>query len=204
MSFVEVFADVGCPFTHVGLRRLVERRDALGRQDVVLRVRAWPLELVNGVAIDPAEVTEEIVELQRDAAPDLFGQYSPANFPTSSLPALDLAHAAARVDDRTGEQVSLALRTALFEEGRDIADPTVLEAIARVYGVTVSAELDRAAVLSDWKEGVARGVEGSPHFFVADQSWFCPSLDIRRVDGRLKVSTDPAAFNAFLDECFGQ
>jgi hypothetical protein len=44
---VEVFADVGCPFAHVGLRRFVERRDELGRDDVVLWVRAWPLELVN-------------------------------------------------------------------------------------------------------------------------------------------------------------
>jgi hypothetical protein len=45
---VEVFADVSCPFAHVGLRRLVEQRDKLARDDIVLRVRAWPLELVNG------------------------------------------------------------------------------------------------------------------------------------------------------------
>lgn len=44
---VEVFADITCPFTHVGLRRLVRHRESVGRNDVVLRVRAWPLELVN-------------------------------------------------------------------------------------------------------------------------------------------------------------
>src|SRR6478735_6336015 len=40
---IEVFADVRCPFAHVGLRRLVERRRALGRDDVRLVVRAWPM-----------------------------------------------------------------------------------------------------------------------------------------------------------------
>ena len=31
MTVIEVFADVTCPFTHVGLRRFVERRGELGR-----------------------------------------------------------------------------------------------------------------------------------------------------------------------------
>ena len=33
---VEVFADVLCPFAHVGIRRFVERRHAAGRDDVRL------------------------------------------------------------------------------------------------------------------------------------------------------------------------
>jgi hypothetical protein len=37
---LEVFADVWVPFTHVVLRRLVEQRARLGRDDVVVRVRA--------------------------------------------------------------------------------------------------------------------------------------------------------------------
>src|SRR3954464_13451066 len=44
---IEVFADVACPFTHVGLCRLVARRRE-SNSDAVLWVRAWPLELVNG------------------------------------------------------------------------------------------------------------------------------------------------------------
>ena len=48
MRTIEVFADVLCPFTHVGLRAVAEQRARAGRDDVVIRVRAWPLELVNG------------------------------------------------------------------------------------------------------------------------------------------------------------
>jgi len=56
-------------------------------------------------------------------------------------------------------------------------------------------------VLADWQEGRARGVIGSPHFFVGDESWFCPSLDIRRVDGRLLIRSDPGAFATFIEHC---
>ena len=58
VSTVEVFADVLCPFTHVGLPRFVDRRRALGRADVTLQVRAWPLEIVNGQPLDPPFIAE--------------------------------------------------------------------------------------------------------------------------------------------------
>ena len=51
MSAIEVYADVWCPFAHVGLHYVVERRSALGRGDVLLDIRAWPLELVNGAPL---------------------------------------------------------------------------------------------------------------------------------------------------------
>jgi len=38
MTIVEVFADVRCPFTHVGLRKLVERRPAVTQQVLPLEV----------------------------------------------------------------------------------------------------------------------------------------------------------------------
>lgn len=203
MSVIEVFADVSCPFTHVGLRRIVARRAELGRADVVLRVRAWPLELVNGEPLDAAFVAEEIEELRASVAPDLFAGFDEATFPSSSLAALDLAHAATRLSDAVAERVSLALRTALFEEGRDVADPQVLAEIAAAHGVAVDPEADRAGVLADWEEGRRRGVRGSPEFFAGGQGWFCPALDVRREDGRLVVTPDEATTVKFLEACFG-
>ena len=56
---IEVFADVACPFTHVGLRRFVERRAERGDPEPVhLRVRSWPLEVVNGQPLDPEHAAE--------------------------------------------------------------------------------------------------------------------------------------------------
>ena len=59
---VEVFADVVCPFAHVGLRRFVARRAELGRSRPLLLVRAWPLELVNAKPFDPASVARNVAE----------------------------------------------------------------------------------------------------------------------------------------------
>ena len=88
MTVVEVFADVACPFTHVGLRRFVERRAELGRGDVTLWVRAWPLEIVNSEPLDPHFIAEEIDDIREQVAPTLFAGFVEGSFPASSLPGL--------------------------------------------------------------------------------------------------------------------
>src|SRR5512144_512187 len=110
MIVIEVFADVVCPFTHVGLRRFVDRRAELGRADVTLRVRAWPLEIVNGQPLDPHFVAEEIDDIRRQIAPTLFRRFTETAFPSSSLPALTLAAAAYTASLTTRPQVGLSLR----------------------------------------------------------------------------------------------
>jgi hypothetical protein len=45
-------------------------------------------------------------------------------------------------------------------------------------------------------------VRGSPEFFAGGTGWFCPVLDVRRVDGRLVVTPDDATMARFLDACF--
>jgi predicted DsbA family dithiol-disulfide isomerase len=201
MATIEVFADVRCPFTHVGLRRLVDRRAVLGRADVGLRVRAWPLELVNDAPLDPAMIGEEVDALRLQVAPDLFTGFDPSRFPDSSLPGLTLAATAYGHSLGAGERVSLALRDALFEDGLEIAHDGVLLEIAAAAGVESPTEGARETVLADWEEGRQRGVVGSPHFFVGDEGFFCPSLDISRVDGELRVSSDRATFDAFVERC---
>ncbi len=201
MRTVEVFADVGCPFTHVGLRRFVERRGRAGGDEPVLVVRAWPLELVNGEPLDAGFIAEEVVSLREQVAPDLFAGFDPAAFPSTFLPALALARAAYALDLRTGETISLALRDALFERGLDVADERVLAEIAAAHGVEPPDEAARAGVLAEWEDGRRRGVRGSPEFFVGGRGYFCPSLDIRRVDGHLRIRPDPEAVEEFLAAC---
>jgi 2-hydroxychromene-2-carboxylate isomerase len=200
---VEVFADIGCPFTHVGLRRFVAERTRRGREDVMLWVRAWPLELVNGVAMDPDFIAEEIGELRAQLAGDLFGGFRPDRFPTSTEPALRLAAQGYAVDVHTGEAVSLALRHELFEKGEDVADPKVLERVAAQFGLADGSSA-ATLVLADHAEGQRRGVVGSPHFFTARGDYFCPALDITRDEGgHLHISLDSEGYAEFLESCFG-
>ncbi len=206
MPVLEVFADVSCPFTHVGLRRFVEQRSNRARPDVVLRVRAWPLELVNGSPLDPAFIAEEVDELRAQVAADLFVGFDQAAFPTSSIPAMALASAAYDHSDLAGERVSLALRQALFDEGRNIAEEAVLAQVAASAGLELPTDVGDATVRADWAAGVARDVIGSPHFFVDEhdeEGFFCPSLDIARDDaGHLHIQSDPTELTVFFDKIF--
>jgi predicted DsbA family dithiol-disulfide isomerase len=202
MTVIEVFADVACPFTHVGLRRFVERRAELGRSDVTLWVRAWPLEIVNGEPLDPHFIAEEVADIREQAAPTLFAGFVEGSFPASSLPALTLAAAAYAQGLATGERVSLALRELLFEQGVDVADTEVLGRLAADHDVPVDLA-DTRGVLDDHAEGVARGVIGSPHFFTPAGGFFCPALDVHRdAGGHLRITGDTLGFDRFVSTCF--
>lgn len=200
MTTIEVYADIWCPFTHVGLRRLVQRRAETGAV-FDLRVRAWPLELVNGAPMDPSFIAEEVEDLRSQVAPDLFTGFRADRFPTSTLAALALAEAAYDAGPGCGERISLALRDALFEDGRDIGRVEVLTDIADSEGLTLVDGDER--VRSSWATGVGRGVVGSPHFFAAGGGFFCPALHIERVDGHLRISPDHDAFDAFVTAAIG-
>ncbi len=202
MTVIEVFADVACPFTHVGLRRFVERRDEIGRPDVLLHMKSWPLEVVNGTPLDAGFIADEVAEIRRQVAPTLFVGFDQRSFPRSSLHALTLAAAAYRASIEVGERMSLALRELLFEDGVDIGDDDVLVRIARDNDLHVDLT-ETSPVHDEHAQGVARGVVGSPHFFTPEGGFFCPSLDVQRNDdGHLHITSDPAAFDEFIDACF--
>jgi predicted DsbA family dithiol-disulfide isomerase len=199
---VEVFADVTCPFAHVGLRRFVARREAVGFTRPILHVRAWPLELVNGELLERDLVAQHVAELRAQVAPDLFQAFDPEVLPLSSLPALELVAAAYEVSDVAGEHVSLEVRDALFEHGLDIADPDVLARIAAKGRIAVDHAAAERIVQRDYEEGQRRGVRGSPEFFLDGRGWYCPSLHIEQVDGTLRIEPDLDAIEAFLTACF--
>lgn len=197
VNVIQVYADVWCPFAHVGLHRVRQRRDEVGA-DAVLRVLPWPLELVNGKPMDAGFIGEEVDDIRSQVAPDLFQRFDAAAFPTTTLPVLALVEAAYEVDLATGERASLAVRDALFEQGRDVGDPAVLAELAAEFGVAAPTAAHDAAVLAAYDDGRARGVVGSPHFFTPDGAFFCPALDIRRVDGHLQIQAKAGMFDDFL------
>ena len=202
---VEVFADVVCPFAHVGLRRFRSFRTAKGSERPALRVRAWPLELVNGALLDTELNARHIDDLRRTVAPELFRRFDRDARATSSLLALKLCAAAYAVGDEAGERVSFAVRDAFFEQGLDISDPQVLEGIASVEGVTSwRSQVFEQAVLADFAESKRRGVRGSPEFFLDGRGWYCPSLHIDNVDGQLDIEPDTETAEAFLAACFAE
>lgn len=202
MTVIQVFADIGCPFAHVGLVRFVQRREAAGRSDVRLHVRAWPLEIVNGEPMDPRFIAEEIDQIAEQLATGLFDGFDADAFPSTSIPALALAAAAYRQDMPTGELVSLELRDLCFRQGRDVADASVLGDVASRHGLTATSA-DAEQVRTDLAAGRELDVTGSPHFFTPTGDFFCPALDVGHdAEGQLRIAPDPAGFDRFLDACF--
>jgi len=201
-GIVEVFADVTCPFAHVGLTRFVARRQALALTTPVLRVRAWPLELVNGELLDADLVSRHVEELRDQVAPDLFRSFDPDVLPLSSMPSLELVAAAYQRGDSAGERMSLRVRDALFEHGLDLARPEVLARLAATEGVQLPVPGTEQLVLDDYEAGRGLGVRGSPEFFLDGKGWYCPSLRIDKVGEALRIEPDLEQIQAFLDACF--
>lgn len=197
---VEVFADITCPFTHVGLKRVVEHVAELDHPIDVI-VRAWPLEWVNGAGLDVVAVQAKAVALHDHLGVDDFAGLRPDRWPATTIPALDLAGAAYERDAATGLAVSIELREALFERGLDVSDRRVLAEIATSHEVALPGApvSPSAAVLADYEAGRSRGVSGSPHFWVDHDDFFCPALDLGHdADGNITARFDTDGLARFF------
>jgi 2-hydroxychromene-2-carboxylate isomerase len=195
---LEVYADVACPFAHLSLRRLDEHRRRHDLQPPQLRVRPWPLELVNDMAHDPDQVADEVAALRSGPGADLFAGFDAPAFPTTTLPALVSEAAAYRAGPEIGERFSLAVRDALWEDGLDVADAGVLHQLRVDHGVPNPTDPDATAPRRAWEEGQRRGVRGSPHFFTPDGDFFCPALDIDHGGHDCSVTFNEAGFNRLV------
>ena len=199
---IEICADLWCPFAYAGLRSAIEVRDDSDRPETPIWVRSWPLEKINGAPLDPETTRSHAHELREQVVPELFSHVDEWNFPVSTLEPLALVARGYRVSPRIGEALSVALRTALFEEGRNISDMSVLEEFAARFETGLPDDEDRAAVFADYEEGRSRGVQGSPHFFCGDQGSFCPSLQItREPEGGLHIASNSSRLRTFLNGC---
>jgi predicted DsbA family dithiol-disulfide isomerase len=195
MQTVEVYADITCPFTHVGLKRVVqhvrEMSESAVSEPVEVIVRAWPLEWVNGTPLGVDAVLVKAAALSDQLGVDDFAGLRADVWPTTTIPALDLAASGYEHSAATGLAVSLELRAALFEHGEDVSSPDVLERIAAAHHLRVPSTEMSAAVQADYDSGRERGVKGSPHFFVGSDDFFCPALDLGHdADGHLTARFD--------------
>lgn len=198
MTTIEVFADITCPFTHVGLKRVIDHVGEMATPAEVI-VRAWPLEWVNGSPLVVDAVVVKAGALSEQLGVDDFSGLRADAWPATTIPALNLAASGYQVDAATGLAVSLELRAALFEHGENVDDPAVLARIAAAHDLAPPSTEPSAAVTADYDEGKRRGVKGSPHFFVASDDFFCPALDLGHDDeGHLTARFDAGMLAEFF------
>lgn len=174
-----VFSDIGCPWAHLAVYRLHATRARLGLEgEVTFEHRSFPLELFNDRPTPKLIVGAEIPVvggLDPSAGWQMW-QRPDAEWPVTTLPALEAVHAAKDQSLRASERLDRALRVAFFGQSRTISMRHEILAVARdCHGVDARAleeALDdgraRARVLADYDAARSSQVKGSPHLFFPD------------------------------------
>ena len=176
---IQVWSDLGCPWSHAVVWRLWDARRRLGLED---RVRfdhhAFPLELFTSEPT-PKGRTDAEWPVAATLAPRAGWQAWSApehEWPVTTLPAMEAVAAAKTQSLAASEALDRALRRAFWAESRCISLRHVVLEVANdtdaVDAVALASELDdgraRRAILDDW--AIARGdeVRGSAHLFAPD------------------------------------
>ena len=187
---VVLYSDIGCPWSHLAVYRLHEVRAGLGLDDDVrFDHRAFPLEVYNRRPT-PKRVLEAEIPVVGALAPDAgweLWQRSDAEYPVSTLLALEAVQAAKAQSLEASEQLDRALRTAIFAESRCISmRHVILEVAGRCPSVDVDRlrdELDRGsargAVFEQCRTAEGDEVAGSPQVFLPDgRSFHNPGVEM--------------------------
>jgi predicted DsbA family dithiol-disulfide isomerase len=175
---IVVYSDVGCPWAHLCVFRLLSTRSRLGLDEaVVLDHRTFALEIVNRRPTPRRIVTAEIpvVGGLDPAAGWQVWQGDFATWPVTTLPALEAVQAAKEQGLVASERLDRALRRAFFGQSRCISMRHVLLEVADEADLDVPAlraALDdgraRRQVIEQHRSATDGPVDGSPHVFLPD------------------------------------
>ena len=174
-----VFADLGCPWAHVAVRRLWAARDEAGLAERLrFDIRAFPLELVNERSTPFTAVARleapVLCELEPDAGWEPWSAPE-STWPVTMLPAMEAVEAAKEQGLEASEHLDVELRRAFFGASRCISLRSVILDVAagcgRVDADALGEALDDGRARRSLLDGywsVADSVKGSPHVFLAD------------------------------------
>jgi 2-hydroxychromene-2-carboxylate isomerase len=176
MAAMEFFYDFVSPYSYLASTRVEAEARRVGGE---VRFRPFLLGGVykatgNRAPFEVAAKAKHMwVDLQRWAGRLEVPLRLPATFPVASLLALRAALAA----ERQGRLVPFthAVFSACWADGKDIASPEVLSALATSAGldgpaVVAAAPELKAALAAQTQEAVDRGAFGAPTFFVSAAS----------------------------------
>jgi predicted DsbA family dithiol-disulfide isomerase len=218
---IQVWSDLGCPWSHVVVWRLWDARRRLGLEEQVrFDHHAFPLELFNeeptprwhvDVEAPVAGTLAPRAGWQPWSAPD-------AAWPVTLLPPMEAVQAAKHQSLGASEALDRGLRRALFAESRCISLRHVILEVATETDLVDVAQLAvalddgraRAAVIDDWRTAQGQEVRGSAHLFVADgRNEQNPGIEIGWEDdgtaaGRYRIERDdPSAVEDLVRRAAG-
>lgn len=176
---IQVWSDIGCPWSHAVVWRLWDARRRLGLEEQVrFDHHAFPLELFNSEPT-PKRRTDAEWPVAQVLAPRAGWQpwSGPDHeWPVTMLPSLEAVQAAKAQSPAASEELDRALRRAFWAESRCVSLRHVILEVAgeceRVDVAALAEALDdgraRRAILHDWAVASGDEVRGSAHLFAPD------------------------------------
>lgn len=176
---ITVYSDVGCPWSHLIVHRLLSARSrlGLGPEDVVLDHQPFPLELFNRRPT-PWRILSAEVPVVGGLDPSVgweIWQAEPVTWPVTTLLAMEAVQAAKRQGLAASERLDRALRFAFFGQSRCISMRHVILEVADEQGLDTDDLADgldsgtcRRALIETGLAAPDQGVKGSPHVFLPD------------------------------------
>ena len=176
---IQVWSDLGCPWSHVVVWRLHDARRRLGLEEAVrLDHHAFPLELFNSEPTPRWHIDVEAPVAQQLAPRAGWQPWSApdSTWPVTLSPPMEAVQAAKLQSLAASEALDRGLRRALYGESRCISlRHVILEVATETDAVDVASlaeALDdgraRAALMADWAVARTDAVRGSAHLFAPD------------------------------------
>lgn len=179
MREIELFWDIGSPYTYLAMTQLTHLRE---RSGATVRLRPFLLGGVfKSVGNKMIDVLPKATNMQEDLrrwarhyrVPMLIPGADPVPFPINSLLPMRVAMGLTLDDPAAAEKVIRTLFNALWVEGKDVSDRSTLEAVlgegAAAMIARGEAQDSKDALRKNTEEAVARGAYGAPTFLVGDQ-----------------------------------
>ncbi len=179
MREIELFWDVGSPYTYLAITQIPHIRQ---RSGAAVKLRPFLLggvfKSVGNKMIDVAPKAANLMDdLRRWArhyrVPMLIPGADPVPFPVNSLLPMRVAMGATLEDPARAEKLMEKLFVALWVEGKDIGDRATLEGVLGADAAALfargEAQDSKDALRKNTEEAVARGAYGAPTFFVGSQ-----------------------------------
>ena len=210
---IQVWSDLGCPWSHAVVWRLHDARRRLGLEGhVAFDHHAFPLELFNDEPTPRWHIDVEAPVVRTIAPRAGWQPWSAPDsaWPVTLLPPMEAVQAAKLQSLAASEALDRGLRRALYGESRCISlRHVILEVAIETDAVDVaalSAALDdgraRRRLIDDWRTAQGDDVCGSAHVFAPDgTNAQNPGIDIGWEDdgspfGRYWIERDdPAAID---------
>jgi predicted DsbA family dithiol-disulfide isomerase len=208
-----VYSDPRCPWAHVAVRRLLASAERQGVETELCVDHRWfPLD--DGAMPTDGEALDRKLEAIRSLEPDAtWHRWTGASgsFPASSRLAAAWVQGAKRSSAAASMGLDRALREALFDDGRDISDESVVIEVAGgvdevdvdLVGREVASgrpdeELERHAELAR-----SELVPASPTIVLTDGStWTNPGIEFSSDDGVPTIDRDDPTVHDDIVEAF--